>query len=111
MDLFWIAKLAGPTLMSQRKLAASRLSLEVALSPLEVLAPAPQYEFLPLTILYGANTANQTTAGVFALLNDFRLSQGKSTLGFINPLIYSTASSGFNDITAGSNPGCNTRGN
>jgi hypothetical protein len=53
---------------------------------------------------------NQTVAGVFALLNDYRLSQNKSTLGFINPLIYSNASSGFNDITAGDNPGCGTRG-
>jgi tripeptidyl-peptidase-1 len=53
---------------------------------------------------------NQTVAGVFALLNDFRLSQGKATLGFVNPLLYSTASSGFNDITAGTNPGCGTTG-
>lgn len=58
----------------------------------------------------GTSASSPTVAGVFALLNDFRLSQGKSTLGFINPLIYSTGSSGFNDITAGSNPGCNTRG-
>lgn len=97
--------------MFQRKVTVSRLSLEAALNPSEALAPAPQYESLPLTILNEADTANQTAAGVFALLNDFRLSQGKSTLGFVNPLIYSTASSGFNDITAGSNPGCNTRGN
>jgi tripeptidyl-peptidase-1 len=52
----------------------------------------------------------QTVAGVFSLLNDFRLSQGKTSLGFINPLIYSTAAKGFNDITSGSNPGCGTAG-
>jgi len=52
----------------------------------------------------------QTVAGVFSLLNDFRLSKGKTSLGFINPLIYSTAAKGFNDITSGSNPGCETAG-
>lgn len=52
----------------------------------------------------------QTFAGVIALLNDFRLSQGKASLGFLNPLIYSTGVPGFNDITSGSNPGCGTNG-
>lgn len=52
----------------------------------------------------------QTFAGVIALLNDFRLSQGKSSLGFLNPIIYSTGVPGFNDITSGSNPGCGTNG-
>ena len=52
----------------------------------------------------------QTFAGVISLLNDFRLSQGKSPLGFLNPLIYSTGATGFNDITSGSNPGCGTNG-
>ena len=52
----------------------------------------------------------QTFAGVISLLNDFRLSQGKSPLGFLNPLIYSTGAAGFNDITSGSNPGCSTNG-
>lgn len=52
----------------------------------------------------------QTVAGVFSLLNDFRLSKNKTSLGFINPLIYSTAKTGFNDIKSGSNPGCGTTG-
>ena len=51
----------------------------------------------------------QTVAAIFALLNDVRLSQGRTALGFINPLIYS-ASSGFTDIVSGSNPGCGTKG-
>ncbi|KDR68017.1 hypothetical protein GALMADRAFT_272863 [Galerina marginata CBS 339.88] len=58
----------------------------------------------------GTSASSPTAAGVFSLLNDFRLSQGKTSLGFINPLIYSTASSGFTDITSGSNPGCGTQG-
>ncbi|KAF8903507.1 peptidase S8/S53 domain-containing protein [Gymnopilus junonius] len=58
----------------------------------------------------GTSASCPTAAAIFALLNDFRLSQGKTSLGFINPLIYSTASSGFTDITSGSNPGCVTDG-
>jgi len=53
---------------------------------------------------------SQTVAAVFSLLNDYRLSTGKTSLGFINPLIYSAAASGFTDITSGSNPGCGTTG-
>ena len=55
--------------------------------------------------------SEQTVAGVFALLNDFRLASGKPTLGFVNPLLYSNASTGFNDIISGSNPGCGSTGN
>ncbi|KAF8903506.1 peptidase S8/S53 domain-containing protein [Gymnopilus junonius] len=59
----------------------------------------------------GTSASCPTVAAVFALLNDYRLSQGRPSLGFINPLIYSAAtSSGFNDITSGSNPGCGTNG-
>ena len=45
-----------------------------------------------------------------SLLNDYLISKGKSPLGFLNPLIYSTGATGFNDITSGSNPGCGTNG-
>lgn len=58
----------------------------------------------------GTSASAPTVAGVISLLNDYRISIGKSPLGFLNPLIYSTASSGFNDITSGSNPGCSTNG-
>ncbi|KAL7280332.1 hypothetical protein ACG7TL_005249 [Trametes sanguinea] len=58
----------------------------------------------------GTSASSPTFAGVVALLNDFRLSQGKPPLGFLNPLIYSTGVGGFNDITSGSNPGCGTNG-
>ncbi|TFK39451.1 peptidase S8/S53 domain-containing protein [Crucibulum laeve] len=58
----------------------------------------------------GTSASSPTVAAVFSLLNDFRLSSGKTSLGFINPLIYSTAATGFNDITSGSNPGCGTTG-
>ncbi|KAF8998513.1 peptidase S8/S53 domain-containing protein [Cyathus striatus] len=58
----------------------------------------------------GTSASSPTVAGVFSLLNDFRLANGKTSLGFVNPLLYSTASTGFNDITSGSNPGCGTTG-
>ncbi|KAI0339424.1 subtilisin-like protein [Trametopsis cervina] len=58
----------------------------------------------------GTSASSPTFAGVISLLNDFRLSQGKSALGFLNPIIYSTGVGGFNDITSGTNPGCRTNG-
>ncbi|KAJ3511239.1 hypothetical protein NLJ89_g4214 [Agrocybe chaxingu] len=63
-----------------------------------------------ITSVGGTSASSPTVAGVFSLLNDFRLFKGNSSLGFINPLIYSTAVSGFTDITSGSNPGCGTNG-
>jgi tripeptidyl-peptidase-1 len=58
----------------------------------------------------GTSASAPTAAAIFSLLNDYRISKGKATLGFLNPLIYSTAVSGFTDITSGSNPGCSTNG-
>ncbi|KAI0631110.1 subtilisin-like protein [Trametes polyzona] len=59
----------------------------------------------------GTSASSPTFASVIALLNDELLNQGKSPLGFLNPLIYSSGSAAaFNDITAGSNPGCGTDG-
>ncbi|KAI0064450.1 subtilisin-like protein [Artomyces pyxidatus] len=58
----------------------------------------------------GTSCASPTAAAVISLLNDFLISQGKPPLGFLNPLLYSTGTAGLNDITSGSNPGCNTKG-
>ncbi|KAH9987763.1 subtilisin-like protein [Russula compacta] len=58
----------------------------------------------------GTSCAAPTAAGVISLLNDFLISKGKRPLGFLNPLLYSKAATGFNDITSGSNPGCGTPG-
>ncbi|KAI9460738.1 subtilisin-like protein [Russula earlei] len=58
----------------------------------------------------GTSCSAPTAAGVFSLLNDLLISRGKPPLGFLNPLIYSKAWTGFNDITSGSNPGCGTSG-
>jgi len=58
----------------------------------------------------GTSASAPVAAAIFGLLNDDRMSKGKPSLGFINPLIYGTASSGFKDITSGTNAGCNTTG-
>jgi tripeptidyl-peptidase-1 len=52
----------------------------------------------------------QTVAGIISLINDFLLSKGKPTLGFLNPWLYNGGLKGFTDIRWGSNPGCNTPG-
>ncbi|KAH9165954.1 peptidase S8/S53 domain-containing protein [Lactarius sanguifluus] len=58
----------------------------------------------------GTGCSTPIVAGIISLLNDYRLSQGKHPLGFLNPWIYDGGLNGFNDIVSGSNPGCNTNG-
>ncbi|KAH9060876.1 peptidase S8/S53 domain-containing protein [Lactarius vividus] len=59
---------------------------------------------------YGTSGSAPIVAGIISLLNDYLISQGKVTLGFLNPWLYGTGMSGLTDITSGSNPGCNTDG-
>ncbi|KAJ6460107.1 tripeptidyl peptidase A [Mycena vitilis] len=58
----------------------------------------------------GTSASSPAFTGFVALLNDGRLKKGLPSLGFLNPLLYSKAASGFNDITVGNNPGCGTEG-
>lgn len=60
---------------------------------------------LPAWGVAGTSCASPTAAAIFTLLNDLRMQNGKSTLGFLNPLIYKSADA-FNDITEGANLGC-----
>jgi tripeptidyl-peptidase-1 len=57
----------------------------------------------------GTSCSSPTFAGILATLIDARLAAGKSSLGFLNPLIYQHPEV-FNDIVKGNNPGCNTNG-
>lgn len=57
----------------------------------------------------GTSCSSPTFASIIALINDARLSAGKSRLGWLNPFLYSNAHA-FNDVTSGSNPGCGTDG-
>lgn len=58
----------------------------------------------------GTSAATPTFASVVALLNDYLLSQGKPTLGFLNPFLYSKGVAGLKDITRGHSYGCGTNG-
>ncbi|KAI9069415.1 family S53 protease [Trametes sanguinea] len=61
--------------------------------------------------LQGTSCSSPTFASVVALLNDRLAAQGKPPLGFLNPFLYSEKGrAALNDITTGSNPGCNTDG-
>ncbi|KAH9041354.1 subtilisin-like protein [Lactarius pseudohatsudake] len=63
-----------------------------------------------LELMDGTSCSAPVVAGIISLLNDYQLSKGRPVLGFLNPWLYGTASQGFNDITSGSNPGCDTDG-
>jgi len=61
--------------------------------------------------VYGTSASTPVVAAFLTTINDARIAAGKSTIGFINPTIYSSSfQAAFNDITAGSNPGCDTNG-
>ena len=62
------------------------------------------------TSVDGTSCSAPAFASIVALLNDYLVSQGKSPLGFLNPFLYGKGKAGLNDITQGSNPGCNTEG-
>ncbi|KAH9051099.1 peptidase S8/S53 domain-containing protein [Lactarius vividus] len=61
-------------------------------------------------IARGTSCSTPIVAGIISLLNDYRLSQGKRPLGFLNPWLYDGGLKGLNDIVSGSNPGCHTDG-
>jgi len=57
--------------------------------------------------VYGTSASSPVFASMISLINDARLAQGKNSVGFINPTLYSDKfTSAFNDITTGGNPGC-----
>jgi len=56
----------------------------------------------------GTSCSTPAFGALVALLNGARLSAGKPSLGWLNPLLYAHAADdgAFTDIVAGSNPGC-----
>jgi hypothetical protein len=62
----------------------------------------------------GTSAAAPVVAALVTLLNDARIAAGKSSLGLLNPLLYSIADgdqqAAFNDIKDGHNPGCGLPG-
>ncbi|KAJ6447828.1 subtilisin-like protein [Mycena sanguinolenta] len=53
----------------------------------------------------GTSASSPTFASIIALINDRLVAAGKPVLGFLNPFLYSKASSTFTDITIGHNSG------
>ncbi|KAH9015769.1 subtilisin-like protein [Lactarius deliciosus] len=81
----------------------------------DISAQAHKCAFVHRNEIYaidGTSCAVPIAAGIVSLLNDYRLSKGKTPLGFLNYWLYDygIADLGLNDITSGSNPGCNTDG-
>ena len=58
-----------------------------------------------LELVYGTSASTPTVAGIISLLNDARLQNNKSTLGFLNPFLYQNAATMY-DVTTGHNEGC-----
>jgi len=55
----------------------------------------------------GTSASTPTVSGIISLLNDVRIQNGKSSLGFLNPFLYQTLASSpeaFYDVATGSNP-------
>jgi tripeptidyl-peptidase-1 len=54
----------------------------------------------------GTSCSSPTFAGLVSLVNDARISAGKSSLGLLNQALYSLSASVYNDITSGENNCC-----
>jgi tripeptidyl-peptidase I len=61
----------------------------------------------------GTSASTPVVASILALLNDYKLSQGKDSgpLGWINPWLYKEGYKAFTDVTSGSSRGCRIKGN
>ncbi|EJD40889.1 subtilisin-like protein [Auricularia subglabra TFB-10046 SS5] len=57
----------------------------------------------------GTSASTPVFGSMIALLNEELIGKGRKPLGFLNPWLYANTNA-FTDITAGSNPGCNTDG-
>ncbi|KAA1136950.1 hypothetical protein PGTUg99_000771 [Puccinia graminis f. sp. tritici] len=58
----------------------------------------------------GTSASAPTFASIIALLNDYSMSLGGPSLGYLNPWLYSEGYRGLNDVIGGSSSGCNTTG-
>jgi tripeptidyl-peptidase-1 len=61
------------------------------------------------TLIGGTSASAPVFAALLTRINEERLAAGKSTVGFVNPTLYAHPEV-LNDVTVGSNPGCNTNG-
>jgi tripeptidyl-peptidase-1 len=61
------------------------------------------------SLIFGTSASCPTFASLITLINEKRLAAGKSTVGFLNPTLYSNTDV-LTDITSGTNQGCGTKG-
>ncbi|KAH8994205.1 subtilisin-like protein [Lactarius akahatsu] len=61
-------------------------------------------------LVEGTSCSTPIVAGIISLLNDYLITNGRPPLGFLNIRLYHDGFAGLNDITFGSNPGCDTDG-
>ncbi|KAL6703083.1 hypothetical protein ACN47E_010220 [Coniothyrium glycines] len=61
-------------------------------------------------VISGTSASSPLTAGIFSLVNDALIADGKSTLGFLNPWLYKRGYKGLTDIKKGFSYGCNVQG-
>ena len=60
-------------------------------------------------LLYATSAATSTLAAIFTIINQARMNVGKSSIGFVNPVLYQNPELLY-DITEDGNPGCGTAG-
>ena len=65
--------------------------------------------YQPRAFCGGTSTATPIWAGLINRIVEERIKIGKGPVGFINPVLYQHPEV-LNDITNGTNPGCNTEG-
>lgn len=60
-------------------------------------------------LVSGTSASTPVVGAIFTLINEARINAGKSSIGFVNPVLYANPGA-LNDITSGNNPGCGTSG-
>lgn len=109
----WQSAAVNSYLKSAPNLPASNLYNSTSRAFPDVSAQGTDYPVINNGQTYpsisGTSASCPVFAGIVSLINDARVAAGKSTLGFLNPFLYASAKS-FNDIVAGNNPGCGTKG-
>ena len=58
--------------------------------------------------MYGTSASCPLFAAMISLINAYRIQTGLSTIGFLNPTLYSNSNK-FNDITSGDNKCCSDK--
>ncbi|KAI0896255.1 Pro-kumamolisin, activation domain-containing protein [Annulohypoxylon nitens] len=67
------------------------------------------YSYNQTVYLGGTSASAPIFASVLTLINEARLAANKSTIGFVNPVLYAHPEV-LNDVTQGNNSGCGTAG-